>query len=278
MLRGFYTAASGMLAQQRRTEMLSNNMANANTPGFKADQSSVRAFPQMLLDRIDSKSIPTEKGLHLPIHSRVGELGTGVYMQEATPKFLQGDVQQTQRNTDIALVDGNMPLNDENGLKGTVFFTVANADGDLRYTRNGNFALDGQGYLTTPQGFYVLDDNNNRIQLNSENFSVGENGIVLENDQQVARLGISFAENPYALIKEGDGLFRNEEGALGNAYDEDGVTFTMQQGFIEGSNVDGARTMTDMMATYRSFEANQKVLQAYDRSLEKAVNEIGRLG
>lgn len=278
MLRGFYTAASGMLAQQRRTEMLTNNMANANTPGFKADQSSVRAFPELLLDSIGSKEIPTEKGLNLPIYSQIGRLSTGVYMQEAAPKFLQGDIQKTQRNTDIALVDGTMPLNNENGMKGTVFFTVANADGEPRYTRNGNFTLDGQGFLTTPQGFYVLDENSNRIQLNSENFTVNENGMIVENGQQVARIGISFAENPYSLIKEGDGLFRNEEGPLGNAYNEGGVTFAMQQGSIEGSNVDSSRTMTDMMTAYRSFEANQKVLQAYDRSMEKAVNEIGRIG
>ncbi|PLT35843.1 flagellar hook-basal body protein [Bacillus sp. V5-8f] len=278
MLRGFYTAASGMIAQQRRTEMLTNNLANANTPGFKADQSSVRAFPQLLLDRIGAASIPTEKGLHLPIHSRVGELGTGVYVQEAAPKFMQGDIQQTDRNTDVALVDGNMPVSNENGLKGTVFFTVTNADGELRYTRNGNFTLDGQGFLTTPQGFYVLDEDNNRIQLNSENITIGETGVVMENGQQVARLGIGFAENPYALIKEGNGLFRNEADALGNAYNQEGVAFSTQQGFIESSNVDQSRTMTDMMAAYRSFEANQKVLQAYDRSMEKAVNEIGRIG
>lgn len=278
MLRGFYTAASGMLAQQRRTEMLTNNMANANTPGFKEDQSSVRAFPEMLLERIGSHTIPTEKGLNLPIHSQIGHLSTGVYMQEAAPKFLQGDIQQTQRNTDIALVDGTMPLNNENGVKGTVFFTVTNSDGALRYTRNGNFTLDGQGFLTTPQGFYVLDENNNRIQLNSENFTANENGTIMENGQQVARIGIGFAENPYTLIKEGDGLFRKDGQPLGNAYNEGGVNFAMQQGFIEGSNVDSSRTMTEMMSAYRSFEANQKVLQAYDRSMEKAVNEIGRIG
>lgn len=278
MLRGFFTAASGMLAQQRRTEMLSNNMANANTPGFKADQSSVRSFPEMLLHRLGSKSIPTEKGLHLPVNSQVGYLNTGVYMQEAAPKFFQGDPQATQRNTDIALVDGEMPINNENGMRGTVFFTVANAGGELRYTRNGNFTLDGQGFLTTPQGHYVLDENNNRIQLNSENFTVNENGIIMEENQQVARIGIGFAENPYTLIKEGDGLYRSPDQPLANAYNQANITFGMQQGFIEGSNVDASRTMTDMMSAYRSFEANQKVLQAYDRSMEKAVNEIGRIG
>ncbi|MDQ0218482.1 flagellar hook-basal body protein [Peribacillus cavernae] len=278
MFKGFFTAASGMIAQQRRTEMLTNNMANANTPGFKADQSSVRAFPEMLLDRIGSKSIPTEKGLHLPIHSRVGSLNTGVYMQEAAPEFLQGDIQQTQRNTDIALVDGSMPSGQEKDLKGTVLFTALNAAGELRYTRNGNFTIDEQGFLTTPLGYYILDENNKRIQLNSENFTVDENGMIMENNRSVARIGIGFSDNPYTLLKEGDGLFRKAGEPLINAYNERDVSFKLQQGFIEGSNIDSSRTMTDMMSAYRSFEANQKVLQAYDRSMEKAVNEIGRIG
>ena len=80
MFRGFYTVASGMLAQQRRTEMLTNNMANANTPGFKEDQSSLRAFPEMLLQRMDDQGahIPTQKGLNLPFNKQIGSLSTGV--------------------------------------------------------------------------------------------------------------------------------------------------------------------------------------------------------
>ena len=97
MFRGFYTVASGMLSQQRKTEMLTNNMSNANTPGYKADQASMRAFPEMLMDRMDSTSIPTEKKLSLPFNERVGKLNTGVYMQETIPSFVQGDLQETGR-------------------------------------------------------------------------------------------------------------------------------------------------------------------------------------
>ncbi|WP_163099465.1 flagellar hook-basal body protein [Peribacillus alkalitolerans] len=278
MLRGFYSAASGMLAQQRRTEMLTNNISNANTPGFKADQSSIRAFPDMLLKRMDQTEIPTEKKLNLPFQPTVGSLSTGVYMQEAIPAFKQGDITASDNKTDVALVDLFLPLNEENGKRGTVMFSVLNANGEQRYTRNGNFTLDQQGYLTTPSGYYVLDDQGNRIQLKSDNFVVQENGLILEDDQVIGRMGVAFAQNPYALIKEGDGLYRTNDGApLQNAFGNGNVQFKLQQGFIEQSNVDTARTMTDMMTAYRAFEANQKVLQAYDRSLEKAVNEIGRL-
>lgn len=273
MFRGFYTAASGMLSQQRRTEMLSNNMSNANTPGFKTDQSTLRSFPEMLLQRFDQQSIPTEKGLNLPFNKEVGTLSTGVYMQEAIPAFMQGDLKETGLNTDVALLDVSMPEN------GSVFFTVAAPNGETQYTRNGNFTIDAQGFLTTASGLFVLNDAGNRIQLSSDRFTVNENGVLTGEGGETARLGIGFAQDPYRLTKQGDGLYRTEDrNALASAYNTDGAQFKLQQGFIERSNVDVGRTMTDMMTAYRAFEANQKVLQAYDRSMEKAANEIGRIG
>ncbi|KON66908.1 hypothetical protein AKG34_23220 [Peribacillus butanolivorans] len=279
MLRGFYTAASGMLTQQRRTEMLTNNMSNANTTGFKADQTSIRSFPEMLLSNIDSKTIPTENKLSMSKFSQVGSLSTGVYVQETNPLFTQGTLEETQLNTDLALADENLPINEGTGRQGAVLFTVQDGDGGLRYTRNGSFTLDGQGYLTTPKGYYVLDENNERIQLDSDQFTVTENGVILEGNVQKARLGIGFSDNPSAqLMKDGEGLYKvvNDD-ELPSAYAGAEVSFSTKQGFLEGSNVDQSRTMTEMMSSYRSFEASQKVLQAYDKSLDKAVNEVGKL-
>ncbi|WP_409296038.1 flagellar hook-basal body protein [Peribacillus sp. SCS-26] len=279
MLRGFYTAASGMLSQQRRTEMLTNNISNANTPGYKADQSSMRAFPKMLLSRMESENIPTAKGLTLPRNTKIGDISTGVYMQEAMPNFRQGDITPTERSTDIALLDGAMPLDPETGRPGTALFTVSDGNGEVRYTRNGNFTLDAAGFLTEPSGNYVLDTAGNRIQLESENFTVSEDGVISEGNGESARLGIAFAADPYRLVKEGDGLFRAEANQdIQSAYGQNGVEFKLQQGSIEQSTVDPAKTMTDMMTAYRAFEANQKILQAYDKSMDKAVNEIGRIG
>ncbi|WP_201714445.1 flagellar hook-basal body protein [Rossellomorea arthrocnemi] len=278
MFRGFYTVASGMLSQQRKTEMLTNNMSNANTPGYKADQASMRAFPEMLMDRMDSTSVPTEKTLSLPFNQRVGKLNTGVYMQETIPSFVQGDLQETGRGLDVALLDGSMPVDEETGIRGSVFLTVEGPDGSPRYTRNGNLTVNGNGFLTTNSGFYILDENGDRIQLESDQFSVGEKGQILVDDNEVATLGVGYSNNPNQLVKQGDGLFATEGNvALPDAYDEDDVAFTTKQGFLERSNVDASRTMTDMMSAYRAFEANQKVLQAYDRSMEKAANEIGRV-
>ncbi|MFS0645537.1 flagellar hook-basal body protein [Siminovitchia sp. 179-K 8D1 HS] len=257
MLRGLYTAVSGMYASQRKTEMLSNNMANAQTPGYKADQAYSRAFPEMLLDRMDPSGMIQSR--------RIGSLHTGVYVQEVIPRFIQGDLRQTDRPTDLAVSDrGN----------GAVLFSIEQ-NGQVKYTRNGRFTVDPSGFLTTESGYYVLDENSNRIRVNSSQFHVDGEGRIIENGVQGARLRLAVSENPDTLLKEGDGLYRTENGAL-LPMAENG-TYEISQGFIEGSNVDLARSMTDMLASYRAFEANQKVLQAYDKSLDKAVNEIGRL-
>jgi flagellar basal-body rod protein FlgF len=278
MLRGYYTASYGMLSQQRKTEMLANNMANANTPGYKTDQASLRAFPEMLLQRFEEQATPTEKGFSIPMQKTVGSLNTGVYLQETMPKFLQGGLEETNLNTDIALMDIQFPVNPETGIQGSAFFAIQNADGETRYTRNGNFTLDGNGYLTTASGYYVLNEQGNPIQLTSDQFKVNEEGYITGSNGETARIGVGYSDNPMTLVKEGDGLFRSENGELPDAYNANGILFKTQQGFLEQSNVDTAQTMTEMMTAYRSFEANQKVLQAYDTSLQKTVNEVGKIG
>lgn len=271
MFKGFYTAASGMLAQQRKTEMLSNNMANSTTPGFKADQSSMRAFPELL-----QQSVRKNAGGAVE-KAQIGYLATGVYMQEAIPKFTQGDLNQTDLNTDLALVNGNVPGNGTN-LSGGLFFSIQNANGEVAYSRNGNFTLDGQGYLTTASGLRVLNENNEPIQLTSTDFSVNSDGVVTGSNGEAYRLGISYTDTPEQLVKQGDGLYQAQEGAaLPSAYANNEVTFQIKQGFLENSNVDTAQTMTDMMTAYRAFEANQKMLQAYDKSMDQAANEIGKI-
>ncbi|AOV08818.1 flagellar hook-basal body protein [Sporosarcina ureilytica] len=278
MFRGFYTVASGMLAQQRKTEMLTNNMANVNTPGFKAEQSSIRSFPEMLMSSVQSTHIPSENGFNMKGIATFGPLSTGVYMKETMPLFIQGQLQETELTTDVALVDGFLPVDEETGIQGAVFFTLENDAGGTYYTRNGNFALDANGFLTSSSGYYVLDSEGNRIALQGDDFRVTESGVIMEDDNDVATLGISFAARPDALMKQGDGLFVTETGENLVAVNTiPNATYSIQQGFVERSNVDAGRTMTDLLTAYRAFEANQKVLQAYDRSMEKAVNEVGRV-
>ncbi|KYD29821.1 flagellar hook-basal body protein [Parageobacillus toebii] len=277
MLRGFYTAASGMMAQQRRIEMWTNNIANANTPGYKSDQAALRAFPELLLSRLDKATVPTKTPRSFPLQPTIGSINTGVYMQELIPNFRQGDIKETGQPTDIAMINGTLPVDAETGKEGTLFFVVQNENGDIRYTRNGNFTLNPQGFLTTNDGWYVLDENGRRIQLPSTNFAVNADGTIVANNTRIARINIAFAANPNTLVKEGNGLFRSENGVLPSALGNPNITYTLKQGFLERANVDLNRAMTEMLSAYRAFEANQKIVQAYDRSMDKAVNEIGRL-
>ncbi|MEG0259727.1 MAG: flagellar hook-basal body protein [Lysinibacillus sp.] len=277
MFKGFYTVASGMIAQQKRTELLTNNLSNANTPGFKADQSSIRSFPDMLMSSVGKTNAPANQQAGLQYMSQAGALNTGIYMQETLPNYAQGQIYSTNLPTDMALIDGALPVNAD-GTSGSIFFRLAHPNGGEAYTRNGNFTLDGQGYLVNPEGLYVLSDTGQRIQLQNDDFQLDQNGAILVNNQQVARVGVSYSANPNMLQKQDNGLFRTANGQnLASAYGMEGVTFATRQNYLEGSNVDSSRTMTDLMTAYRAFEANQKILQAYDRSMEKAVNEIGRL-
>ncbi|WP_020189112.1 flagellar hook-basal body protein [Kurthia sp. Dielmo] len=278
MFKGFYTATTGMIAQQRRTEMLSNNIANASTPGYKADQSTVRAFPNMLLSAIEKNGKANlQNGFNPMSVQQIGTLGTGVYMQETIPDYTQGQLVQTDLKSDVALVDEYLPVRGDESRTGGLYFRLQ-TDGQEAYTRNGNFTVDSQGSLVTSGGNYVLSTTGEPIRVTSDDYTITEDGRVLENNELIAQIDVAYVEDPDRLIKQDNGLYYTEDGnELTSAYDDNDIAFSMRQGYIEQSNVDAGSTMTEMMSAYRSFEANQKMLQAYDRSMDKAVNEIGKV-
>ncbi|WP_027954744.1 flagellar hook-basal body protein [Halobacillus kuroshimensis] len=273
MLRGFYTAASGMMANQRMQEMLSNNISNVETPGYKQTQGSLRAFPELLLQQMGSKTLPTSTAPVVPDQGEVGSLHTGVYLQETTPDFSQGALKETGVSTDMALVADELP--DENGA---VLFQVENSDGEARYTKNGSFTVDGEGFLTTNTGYRLLDESGNPINTGGQAFLVSKTGM-LTTDNGSTQLAVSYTPDANGLVPEGSDLYVPGENAqpLGNALENEGVNFSVHQNYIERSNVDMNQTMTEMMNTYRSFEMNQRVLKAYDQSMQQAVSEIGRI-
>ncbi len=278
MFKGFYTATTGMIAQQRRTEMLSNNIANASTPGYKADQSTVRAFPNMLLSAIEKNGKANlQNGFNPMSVQQIGTLGTGVYMQETIPDYTQGQLVQTDLKSDVALVDEYLPVRGDGSRTGGLYFRLQ-TDGQEAYTRNGNFTVDSQGSLVTSGVNYVLSTTGEPIRVTSDDYTITEDGRVLENNELIAQIDVAYVEDPDRLIKQDNGLYYTEDGnELTSAYDDNDIAFSMRQGYIEQSNVDAGSTMTEMMSAYRSFEANQKMLQAYDRSMDKAVNEIGKV-
>jgi len=266
MLRGFYTAASGMMTQMRNQEAITNNIANANTPGYKGDQATIRAFPEMLIQQAGSNNLPVTRNVDVPYQHSVGSINTGVYVQEFVTNFEQGPLEETGKTSDMALVNGELP--DETG---SLFFSVQNAEGEPRYTRNGNFTVDGEGFLVTNQGYYVLDAAGNSINTGGMEFNVTQDGVLETPDAQT-QLGIRYVADVNDLIKEGNDVFAGESEPVPAE-----AAFTVDQGFLEQSNVDELQAMTDARNAYRIFETNQRVLRAYDESMSQAVSDIGRV-
>ncbi|MFD2368415.1 flagellar hook-basal body protein [Brevibacillus sp. GCM10020057] len=320
MIRGLYTSASGMLALQNWQESLANNLANVNTPGYKQDVGVMRAFPEQLISRIRDQEGPDVQGYpNLSGQAAViGRLNTGVYMSEALPMFTQGDIAETRNPYDVALLDNLQP--DQDGKERRLFYSVAKLEdasqpaqpGDIRYTRNGNWSVNADGYLVTPDGYYVLDNENKAIRVNDPDTGIFagkdlkisrlgelqyENPATgaLENLPNNQRLGLSVVTDPQKLVREGTNIFRwegdgavepldvaeaNDQAALAaGEYDSPRIAgrYGTQQGWIERANVDPMQTMTAMMSALRAYEANQRVITTIDGTLDKAANEIGRV-
>ncbi|MBW7475024.1 flagellar hook-basal body protein [Paenibacillus oenotherae] len=288
MLRGLYTAAAGMVAQQNRHDTVTNNISNINTPGYKQNNAVTRSFPEMLLQLT---------GVEEGQGKSIGRINTGVFAEESLQIQLQGDLMQTNRSSDFAIMsdievpgirfDASGKYVSEDGeltFQPQAFFTIEDASGEPRYTRAGKFTVDEQGYLTMADGSRVLGAGGTPIQLPA---GVSMDQLTLSPDFQlinnltgtsVGQLLLTRVDNPNELVREGDGKFRLLGEAAGNARPlEPGDRVEVRQGYIERSNVDPAQSMVDLMSAMRAYEANQKVVQFYDRSLDKAVNEVGRV-
>jgi flagellar basal-body rod protein FlgG len=298
MLRGLYTATAGMIAEQRRHDTVTQNIANLNTPGYKQVNSITRTFPEML--------VALQSNGQKPSSSNIGRLATGVFAEESMPSYAQGDIRDTGRNTDLSLKT-NIAVNDpatgqaipfdasgkyvnENGdvmYRPEAFFSVMDNNNNVKYTRDGSFQISANGDLLTSQGYRLLNQAGDPIRipqgLSVENVSV--NAIGMMNDVsnpttpvELGQLGIKIVNRPQELVSEGGNTYRVEDVEVAGIRDlqqDDAVE--MKQGSLEGSTVDPTQSMVDLMAAQKAYESNQKVIQFYDRSLEKAVNEIGRV-
>lgn len=271
MFRGIYTATSGMMASERKQQYLTNNLSNAQTPGFKQDQAVLRSFPEYLLKERNSQTPNNDK--------EIGKLSHGVYTQEGVPLFESGTLKETGNKTDFALIDEALQIDNETGQKGILLFGVRTNDDSIRYTRNGNFSVSDEGFLTTSEGYRVMNNNLEPIQLNSDQFSL-QDGKLIEANGNEQELWIGYTGDPSQLTQLGNGVFEwaGDEGNAPQSVENTAYNqYSIEQGFLEGSNVDLTTTMTDMLNTYRMYEANQRVLQTYDQSVDKAVNDIGRV-
>jgi flagellar basal-body rod protein FlgF len=227
MERGLYIAAAGMVAEQVRQDQISNDLANAATPGYKSDQSQQQSFSDLLLQN-------TQTG------ETIGKLGQGPLITKTVTDLNPDALRPTQEPLDLA-------------IEGQGYFGVQTAAG-VRYTRDGSFQANAQGYLTDQQGNTVLGSDRRPVKINAD-------GTV-----DTARVG-NFALT--GVRKQGDSYFSGTAAGKG--------TGEIRSGYLESSNVEAGKVMVDMMASLRAYEAGQKAIQTIDGTLQQAAGQVGSL-
>jgi len=266
VLRGLYTSASGMLAEQARVDVLSNNLANVQTAGFKRQTVLQSAFPEMLLRRVNDP-VPVTGAARGSGHATVplydprpviGRLGTGTYVEGTYSDMSPGALRYTGNPLDLA-------------LEGAGFFTVETPAG-VRFTRDGRFTLDGAGWLVTLEGHRVLGEDG-PIQVVGRDVHVTEQGEIWVDGAPVGVLALRNFAEPQGLVREGSSLWAATE----SSGEPQVARVVVREGHLEESNVNVVTAMVELIAAYRSYESNQRVIQAYDQTLGKAVNELGRV-
>ena len=278
MIRGLYTGASGMVAQMHRMDAVSNNLANIDVTGYKRDTAVHKAFPQLLIRRMNDDgvhSFPFGSVDSMPI---VGMLGTGVELNEIFTVFEQGPLKETGNVFDLA-------------LEGSGFFSVE-SKGEERFTRNGSFLLNNDGFLVTKGGDMVMGERG-YIRLKMNNFVIDEDGNVYQN----ARFGddptrlVSIEENEWEdielvdrlrivdfkrtryLMKQGNSYWKGTRESGPPEISEGDDRPKVRQSFLEGANVNPVQEMVHMIEVQRTYEANQKLIQTEDGLLGKLINE-----
>ncbi len=278
MLRGIYTGASGMLAQDAKMDAIANNLANVDKTAYKKDVAIFKSFPEMLIRRINESGLGTTPAGSYDSAPYVGKLGTGVEVNEVFTDFEQGSLQRTENNFDLA-------------LEGKGFFTVMTERGE-RYSRDGSFTLNQDGILMTHNGNPVMGENG-IIRVQQNNFIVNERGEIVVNGDLSAnardvvsmnsnnwsnpvvidKLKLVDFENIREIKKEGDSMYRETE------YSGPPLPpgeLKVVQGFLEKSNINIVREMVDMIEVQRAYEANQKTVTSHDQALGKLINEVAR--
>lgn len=251
MIRGWYIGSSGMNAQQTRLDAISNNLANADTTGFKRDIAVSKSFPELLMRRMNDDGVYETPFGSADVAPIIGKIGLGVETNELYTDFEQGSFKQTSTHTDVA-------------LSGEGFFAVETPSGE-RYTRNGNFLVGKEGILVTKEGYPVLGENG-YIRVAEDRFTVNQDGMVYsENDMElIDRFKIVRFDNERYLQKMGSSLYKDTD-VTGPAYVAEGKERpVVLQNYVETSNVNVVNEMVSMIEVNRAYEANQKTIQAQD--------------
>jgi flagellar basal-body rod protein FlgG len=262
MIRSLYTSVSGLITQEAKQNVITNNLANVNTVGFKGDNLSVKKFDDVLLENYDK----LENGKN--VRNVIGGLSYGSQIDGVETSFTQGMLEPSEKWSDFA-------------IEGRGFFAVERENNGLNntfYSRDGHFHVNSQGYLVNDSGDRVLVSAINEngqtlgapapIMVSNEAISVDSRGsFQLQNGQRYKFNTVDF-EDYNSLRKVGDNLYQAENPVV----DEN---VAVRQNTLEKSNINVINEMVNMMTTMRTFESNQKILQSIDETLGKAVNEVG---
>lgn len=257
MVKGLYTAYTGMLNEQHRMDTLTNNLANTDTTGYKKEGATSQSFDDVLGVKIKDTS-------EWNIPKRMGILNMGVKIGENYTDYSQGAFKETENTFDLA-------------LSGKGFFAIefTNKAGEtsVKYTRDGSFTLTKEGNLVTKDGDFVLDKNGNHIHIDPfADVSINRNGAIYANGNHTVDIQVTDFEDYNYLSKYGENLYDPVEGAT-----QQPSTAQVYEGYLEASNVETVSEMVEMISVTRQYEANQKIIQAMDESLEKTVNDLGKL-
>lgn len=299
MWRGLFTAATGMITEQKRTDVIANNLAKAATTGYKHDKAIHREFENMLIHRIYDHEDGGTVGLNVSTFNSLGNLGTsssdvtqirgfnadpfyapaigrlglGDYIDEIAVDYQQGALESTGNTFDLAIA-------------GEGFFTVQTPNG-VRYTRNGAFFRNQNGVLQDIRGYNLLDTAGNAItipgNIPQERIFVGGDGTITTigangQPQQIAQIQFVQFANRFQTQKQGDNLFYAVADNNGNIAQPQQATGEILQGMLEKSNVEIVREMVELIHNHRLYEANAKAVTTQDTMLESLVNEVGRIG
>lgn len=258
MVRGLYTAYTGMINQQKRLDTITNNLANASTTGFKREGATSRAFDECLTIKVNDLT----EGV---ITRKIGNMSLGVKIGENYTDYSQGSFRETENTFDLAIEgDGFFAIS----------FTNKAGQTSVKYTRDGEFTMDSDGMLRTKDGDYVLNENGDPIELDTAAADIvfDEKGDIYIDGQYADSIQITDFENYDYLKKYGENLYDIVDGAV-----EKETDVILRQGYLEASNINVVEEMVEMIAITRAYESAQKAVQSADAMTEKAVTQVGKV-
>lgn len=257
MVKGLYTAYTGMIHQQKRLDVISNNLANSATVGFKREGATARAFNDELAIKIKDAS----EGF---VDRGIGNMNMGVKFGETYRDYTQGSLRVTDNTYDLALSgDGFFQIS----------FTNKQGETSTKLTRDGNFTVNVEGYLVTKDGDFVLGTDGSPVQIdpNAET-TIDAAGRIIQDDAVVANIAVVDVEDYNYLQKYGENMY---DLVAGGQLTESAAA--VEQGCLEQSNVQVVKEMVEMINVTRAYETNQKAIQAVDETLETAVTQVGKV-